>query len=78
MKFEFKKANAVPSAEKPLGACIIKLFTPAIEDGVFGIVCHLMLGLTNTLAFYIVELIATVKTFILQTPGVGIDIFSRS
>ncbi len=34
------------------------------------IVRHLLLALTNTLAFYVVELITTVISFMLQAPGV--------
>jgi hypothetical protein len=57
------------------GACIIKLFTAVINYvmylvHVFVIVNNSLFTLTNTLAFYIMELITDVKSFMIQAPGV--------
>jgi hypothetical protein len=51
-----------------LGVCIIKLFTAVTNFVMFKarlliIVYNFLLALTNTLAFYIVELITAVKKF---------------
>ncbi len=54
--------------------CIIKLFTAIINSAVqkasaFAIGSHLLLALTNTLAFYVTELITAVIIFMIQAPG---------
>jgi len=56
------------------GARIIKLFTVGINYVVqcasaFAIVSHFLLALTNTLAFYVTELITAVISFMIQAPG---------
>ncbi len=55
-------------------ACIIKHFKAVINSVVqktstFAIVNHFLLALTNTLAFYITELITAVMSFMIKAPG---------
>jgi hypothetical protein len=59
------------------GACIIKLFTAVINSVVqyasaFAIVSHILLALTNALAFYVTELIMVVISFMIQAPGANV------
>ena len=54
-------------------ACIIKLFTAVITSVVqlasaFAIGSHFLLVLTNTLAFYVKDLIIIVISFMIQAP----------
>ncbi len=63
----------MPSTAGP-AACIIKLFTAVITSvvqlaSVFAIGNHFLLVLTNTLAFYVTELITAVISFMIQAPG---------
>jgi hypothetical protein len=54
------------------GACIMKLFTAAMNSEawyVFVIVCHFLLALTNTLAYCSKELITATKSFTVEAPG---------
>ncbi len=55
------------------GAYIIIHFTAVINQGVkyasaFAIVSHFLLALTNTLAFYVMELIKDVISFMIHAP----------
>ncbi len=55
-------------------AWIIKLFTTVINSIVqkasaFVTVSHVLLALTNTLAFYVMAIITAVMSFKIQTPG---------
>ncbi len=57
-----------------LAACIIKLFTDIIHPvgplaSLFAIVSHFLMAFTNTLAFYVMELITAVIGFKIQAPG---------
>ncbi len=59
------------------GACIIKHFTVVInfvvaQASAFAVVSHSLLALTNTLAFYITELITAVISFMIQAPGANV------
>jgi hypothetical protein len=56
-----------------LGACIIKLFTDVIHPvgplaSVFASVSHFLMAFTNTLAFYVMQLITAVIGFKIQAP----------
>ncbi len=57
------------------GTCIINIFTAVINPAVqqatdFAIVSHFVLALTNTLSFYVTELITPVINFMIKTPSV--------
>jgi hypothetical protein len=73
------KLECLPPAEFVPRACIIKLFTAAINSvgkkaSAFAIVCCFLLALTNTLSFYVTELIIPVISFMIQATSL---IFER-